>query len=141
MCTRDQDPLGSALFSIAMQPIFEDLQSHNKEVIILAYLDDVYLLGSSDRVFHVFARLRSAFNNINLMIEEKKCEIYCSSSPLLNTISQSTSIPATSQGCRIVGTPTGSSLYIIESCSDVAQSGSRVIDKTKEDCFKRQPCT
>ena len=42
------DPLGPALFSIAMQPILEDLQSHNKEVTILAYLDDVYLLGSSD---------------------------------------------------------------------------------------------
>ena len=82
------DPLGPALFSIAMQLILEDLQSHNKEVIILAYLDDVYLRGSPDRVFHVFERLRSAFSDINLMIEEKKCEIYSSSSPLLNTISQ-----------------------------------------------------
>ena len=79
-----EDPLGSALFSIAMQPILEDLQSHHKEVTILAYLDDVYLLGSPDRVFHVIERLRSAFSDINLMIEEKKCEIYCSSSPLLN---------------------------------------------------------
>ena len=69
------DPLGSALFSITMQPILEDLQSHNKEVTILAYLDNVYLLGSPDRVFHVSERLRSAFSNINLMIEEKKCEI------------------------------------------------------------------
>ena len=42
------DPLGPALFSIAMQPILEDLQSHNKEVTILTYLDDVYLLGSPD---------------------------------------------------------------------------------------------
>ena len=109
--------------------ILEDLQSYNKEVTILAYLDDVYLLGSPDRVFHVFERLRSAFSNINLMIEEKKCEIYCSSSPLLNTISESTSIPATSQGCRILGTPIGSSSYIIESCSDVAQSGSNLCGK------------
>ena len=120
------DPLGSALFSIAMQPILKDLQSHNKEVTILAYLEDVYLLGSPDRVFHVFERLRSAFSGINFMIEEKKCEIYCSSSPLLSTISQSTSIPATSQGCRILGTPIGSSSCIIESCSDVAQLGSNL---------------
>ena len=123
------DPLGPALFSIAMQLILEDLQSHNTEVTILAYLDDVYLLGSPDRVFHVFERLRSAFSDINLMIEEKKCEIYCSSSPLLSTISQSTSIPATSQGCRILGTPIGSSSYIIESCADVAQSGSNLCGK------------
>ena len=123
------DPLGPALFSIAMQPILENLQSHNKGVTILAYLDDVYLLGSPDRVFHVFERLRSAFSNINLMIEEEKCEICCSSSPLLNTISQSTSIPATSQGCRILGTSIGSSLSIIKSCSDVAQSGSNLCGK------------
>ena len=80
-------------------------------------------------MLQVFERLRSAFSNINLMIEEKKCEIYCSSSPLLNTICQSTSIPATSQECRILGTPIGSSLYIIESCSDVAQSGSNLCGK------------
>ena len=121
------DPLGPALFSIAMQPILEDLQSHNKEVTILAYLDGVYLLGSPDQVFHVFERLRSAFSNVNLMIKEKKCEIYCFSSPLLNTIFQSTSITATSQECRILGTPIGSSLYIIESCSDVAQSRSNFV--------------
>ena len=123
------DPLCPALFSIAMQPILEDLQFYNKEVTILDYLDDVYLLGSSDRVFHVFERLRSAFSEINLMIEENKCEIYCSSSPLLNTISESTSIPATSQGCRILATPTGSSSYIIESCSDVELSGSNFCGK------------
>ena len=108
---------------------FWKIYSLNKEVTILAYLDDVYLLGSPDRVFHVFERLRSAFSDINLMIEEKKCEIYCSSSPLLNTISESTSIPATSQGCRILGTPIGSSLYIIKSCSDVAQLGSNLCGK------------
>ena len=39
------DPLGPALFLLVIHPILNDVQAENLEVVILAYLDDVMILG------------------------------------------------------------------------------------------------
>ena len=42
-----EDPLGPALFSTAIHPFLMDTQKANPGILVLAYLDDVFLLGPS----------------------------------------------------------------------------------------------
>ena len=48
--------------------------------MVLAYLDDVFLVGPSDNVLAVFEDLKPMFHDIRLDIQNTKCEIYNPSS-------------------------------------------------------------
>ena len=70
------DPLGPVLFSIAVHQALLDLQTDNPGVQVLAYLDDVFLVGPSSSVLSAFDQLKPAFQKIGLDIQEQKCELY-----------------------------------------------------------------
>ena len=62
------DPLGPVLFSIAIHPVLLDLQSAHRDVVVLAYLDDIFVLGPPSKAMLAFDDLKSAFSNIGLEI-------------------------------------------------------------------------
>ena len=70
------DPLGPVLFATAIQELLTKLQNDHPCVVVLAYLDDVFLVGPSDNVLAVFEDLKPMFHNIGLDIQDTKCEIY-----------------------------------------------------------------
>ena len=114
--------LGPALFAIAIQPVLLDLEKDHPQIYVLAYLDDVFLLGNATDVLCAFHDLKRAFSSISLEIANHKCEIFCPSSTV--AINESAGIPVNYQGSLFFGTPIGSSLFVESSCSTIAQSGN-----------------
>ena len=119
------DPLGPALFSIAIQSSLLEVQRANPNVTCLAYLDDVFILGPVDAVVAASADLRSSFSPIGLVIQDKKCELFISEvSPPCDV-----SFPVSSDGVIILGIPIGNSSFISTVCTDCAQSGSLLCEE------------
>ena len=117
------DPLGSALFSMAFHPHLSSLQSQHQKVIVLAYLDDVFLLGTSKKVLTAPSDLSSSLANIGLKVAENKCEIYCPSQLVFQAIPASNTSPVAQEGI-ILGTPIGEGSFVNKkSCYQFADSG------------------
>ena len=119
------DPLGPALFATAIHPILRDLQERFQEIHILAYLDDVFLLGHPDKTLEAFQNLKDMFLSGSLSVSDSKCEIF-SPSGTINTAN--TYVQVTSEGSMFLGTPIGSTAFVESSCSQIVQSGSSLCD-------------
>ena len=70
------DPLGPVLFATTIHPILSEMQNNIPEATLLAYLDDVFLLGSPDKVLAAFNMLKKSFSTINLSVSQTKCEVF-----------------------------------------------------------------
>ena len=121
------DSLGRALFAITIQPVLLNLEKDHLQIHVLAYLDDVFLLGNATDVLCAFHNLKRAFSSISLEITSHKCEIFCSSSTV--AINESAGIPVNYQGSLFLGTPIGSSSFAESLCSTIAQSGNTLCDQ------------
>ena len=117
------DPLGPVLFSLGIQQTLVDLQSNFQAIRVLAYLDDVFLVGPAKHVLDAFSTLQPEFFKIGLEIQETKCEIYCSYDKE-DTFSSEYTIPVSSEGIVILGTPIGKREYVARACSTIAEKGN-----------------
>ena len=84
--------MGPVLFATPIQELLTKLQNDHPCVVVLAYLDDVFLVGASDNVLAVFEDLKPMFHDTGLDIQDTKCEIYSPSSVEIKSL---TSIPIT----------------------------------------------
>ena len=105
------DPIGPVLFSLGIHNILATIQCKFQDIVVLAYLDDVFLVGSSLNVLDAFASLKQEFGNVGLQIQDKKCELYC---PLPSAVPDllSTDIAISHTGTTILGIPIGSHDFI-----------------------------
>ena len=71
------DPLGAALFSVAIHPILCQVVERHNSVTILAYLDDIYAVGPTQSLQDVLDDLKTSLSSVDLKICDKKCELYC----------------------------------------------------------------
>ena len=72
------DPLGSLLFSLALQPLLIQLSEGGREhglELIYSYLDDLILAGKQQAVAEAFHYLKGAALDIGLEFNTNKCEI------------------------------------------------------------------
>ena len=70
------DPLGPAFFSTTINSVLCQVQERYPSIQILAYLDDVFLIGLERDTLSALALLQPAFSEIALQISPSKCEIY-----------------------------------------------------------------
>ena len=70
------DPLGPVLFAMAIHPVLTNIQKSHSQVCLLAYLNDVILLGEARSVLAAFHDLKETYSAINLVIADKKCEMF-----------------------------------------------------------------
>ena len=108
------DPLGPVLFSLGIRNILTTIQCKFQDIVVLAYLDDVILVGSSLSVLDAFAFLKQEFGNVGLQIQDKKCELYC---PLPSAVPDllSTDIAISHTGTKILGISIDSHDFILMS--------------------------
>ena len=102
------NPLGPALFATAIHPNLHLLQQQHPNVTILAYLDDIYVVGPSNCCMSVLSDIKASFEKINLAICNRKCELYCPS----GSFDSQVEIPVVIDGTEILETPIGSSSYV-----------------------------
>ena len=79
------DPLGPLLFSMALHPVLAHVKELYPEVDIVAYLDDVFILGERIAVMEAFEFLRVQGQRIGLTIKDHKSHLFSSDSHALFT--------------------------------------------------------
>ena len=102
-----------------------DIQKKNPGIRLLAYLDDVFLLGPPNEVLFALENLRAAFITIHLEVADYKCEIYSPTS-ISSQISSMTTIPVKCNGSTILGIPIGKDQFIQDCCVESARSGDNL---------------
>ena len=120
------DPLGPFLFSVAIQDSLTELQKKHSEVIFLAYLDDVFILGQSDAILHALADLREALSSIGLVICDRKSEIYWPSQKGDQVLAENVNIPIRADGIVVLGVPIGNRDYVSNTCSEFTERGKQL---------------
>ena len=116
--------MGPALFSTGIHSVLSELQDLFPSVKVLAYLDDVFLVGLEDDVLSSLENLKPAFSSIGLQISTNKCEIYSPSGSLRSCGSDFDDISVSSDGTIILGAPIGSMEYVSTVCCQYAESGN-----------------
>ena len=120
------DPLGPALFAMAIHPTLVDLQNTFSNIQILAYLDDVFLVGLPNDVMEAFTSLQCNFSAIGLDIACQKCKSYCPSPAIKIPDCQ---LPVTPEGIVILGMPLGNAEFVSNFCSTYANTGEQLCDQ------------
>ena len=104
------DPLGPFLFALSIHPVINRLQKKHSNLTILAYLDDIFVVGYSQQYESVLTDLQKEFQTINLKICDRKCELYLPSAKENNV--NRFSVPIVSSGVDILGVPIGNDSYV-----------------------------
>ena len=121
------DPLGPVLFAMAIHPVSTKIQKSHSQVRVLAYLDDVFLLGGAKSVLAAFYDLKETFSTINLFIADKKCKIFSQSSS--TAVEGFEEIPVSCERALFLGSPIGSMSFVTSSCATIAQSKLSLCDQ------------
>jgi hypothetical protein len=82
---RQGDPLGPLLFSMALHPVLAHVKELYPEVDIIAYLDDVFLLGERVPVMEAFEFLKLQAARVGLMVKDHKSHLFAPESHELFT--------------------------------------------------------
>ncbi|XP_062513462.1 uncharacterized protein LOC134189238 [Corticium candelabrum] len=122
------DPLGLILFAAALHPILIKTQCHHPNTTILAYLDDVYVVGMPDEVVATLSDLTASLQQIGLTIQEDKCNLYF---PMTSEDS-STDIYMSKDGINVLGAPIGTPDYVKLQCIEAASRGNVLTSKINE---------
>ena len=85
------------------------------------------LLRGAKSVLAVFHDLKETFSAINLVIADKKCEIFSLSS--LTAVEGFEGIPVSCEGALFRGSPIGSMSFVTSSCGTIAQSKLSLCDQ------------
>ena len=112
------DPLGPVLFATSIHSTLVALQAKFPEVVLLAYLDDVFIVGQNNMALQVFASLEESFLPLNLKINQSKCELLS-----LQGDSNPSPIPTSTSGSVVLGSPVGTTSFVRSFCLSAAESG------------------
>ena len=115
------DPLGPALFSATIHPILCEVIKRHEGVTMLAYLDDIYVVGPVNSLRNILDDLKSSLSTLHLEILDRKCELFCPSGNVCNFPT-----PVTSDGTIILGTPVGKPEFVRSQCADIAKGGKEL---------------
>ena len=75
------DPSGPLLFSLGMQDMLDTLERECPDVLLPAYLDDVYLQGPATAMEAAFHRFSQLCKDMGLDMATEKCESWSSGNP------------------------------------------------------------
>ena len=109
---RQGDPLGPMLFAMALQPVLKKLQASHPTVSILAYLDDVVIMGKADDMPLAIHSLAQEAASIGLQLRADKCLVYNQDEAVAQALATEVECEATSSGFTILGSPLGSAVHI-----------------------------
>jgi len=103
--------LGSFLYCLAIHPVLLQLRSEFPDLLILAYCDDVHVVGPPERAIKAYKRWAHLYGSI--LQGELRDDIGVAFSPTvseyqLRFLGLPASMPFTNSGVRILGAPVGS---------------------------------
>ena len=93
-------------------------------MIILAYLDDVFIHGPQEDALKALDDFKSLSAIIGLLVADSKCEVFLPPSD-----SSLSSMPSTNVGTVVLGCPIGCSSFVSSHCISFVESGQLLCDK------------
>ena len=92
----------------------------SQDTTMLAYLDDVYAMGSQESVRLLFDDLKTSLRDIGLGVRDDKCKLYC---PSADSGSTTTILLQSIHGIKVLGTPVGTPNYVESKCEAKKEDG------------------
>ncbi|CAI7878443.1 unnamed protein product [Closterium sp. NIES-53] len=102
---RQGDPLGPLLFAASIHPCLVDTAAAHPQVVLLAYADDITLLGDATACTAAFVHLTSALAALGLVHNPGKCAAW--SAAAIDPSSVPPGISISEEGLQILGSPVG----------------------------------
>ncbi|CAI7864476.1 unnamed protein product [Closterium sp. NIES-54] len=102
---RQGDPLGPLLFAASIHPCLVDTAASHPQVVLLAYADDITLLGDATACTAAFVHLTSALAALGLVHNPGKCAAW--SAAAIDPSSVPPGISIAEEGLQILGSPVG----------------------------------
>ena len=127
--------LGSLLYCLAIHPLLLQLQGEFPDLLILAYCDDVHIVGPPDQAIKAYRKYASLYNSV--LQGELRDDKGCVYSPAVNrdtlhALGLPTSVPPepatpskmpfTNEGLRVLGAPVGSQTFYESFSTDTTDS-------------------
>ena len=113
---------------MTIHPVIKSIQEKHRDLIVLAYLDDIFVVGHAEQAMFLLSDLRSSLQQLGLQICDRKCELYGDSLPRGCTLNVST----TSEGIEVLGIPVGKKEYIQQICSQKAKEGNKLCSELRD---------
>jgi hypothetical protein len=135
---RQGDPLGPALFALAVHRCVQAAHSQlrgtetlSEEAFmgaLLAFLDDMELMGEMERVAEVYRGLRQALADIGLRVQPEKCVLYCPSGVPHELPEEFRGMRVTSEGVEVLGVPVGTPAFVAARSRQAMEDHRRGVD-------------
>lgn len=71
---RQENPLGPLLFSVTMRSLPEHVPKHLKDSVVMAYLDDVFILLNTSRIYTAMNLIRQLMLQLQLQLEQRQVQ-------------------------------------------------------------------
>lgn len=114
---RQGDPLGPAFFSLGLHHVLTQAADAHPEVTIVAFLDDVYLIGARAKVADAFTSLKELASQVHLRVKHSK-------SILLDS-----ALIADTGGTLALSTAVGHPAFVEQHMHEVLASKSDLVDQ------------
>lgn len=111
--TRQGDPVAGPLFAMALQRALRVTAGAFPHLIVLAYADDISLVGPPAELDAAFVHLRGALREMGLQVRNDKCMAWASGE-WPPSVPLSEGIRAAANGFVALGVPIGSPEFVVE---------------------------
>ena len=108
---RQGDPLGPLFFAYAMQPVLRELSTMFADIDIVAYLDDVHLVGPPDRVQEAYDVFITRVTHVGLRVNPHKSHL----------------LDEEAEGMVVLGTPVGKETFVGATMEDLFMEKAAVL--------------
>eukprot|EP00854_Cymbomonas_tetramitiformis_P004989 gene4989-biopygen4955 len=102
------DPLGPFFMAAPLQPVLQAALRAHPDMYIIAYLDDIHILGEPGRVW-------AAYDTIVLLLEGIGLHLNGAVEPL--------------EGIQVLGVPIGSDAWVADKCVEIATKAGSILPK------------
>ena len=114
--THQGDPLGCLLLSLPLHDVLRAIHAEHPEVVITAYIDDVFLVGPRAEVAAAYRDLVAGMErHLGLVSQARKCAVYSPAGSLSRGLFPE-DMPGAGEvaagGVEVLGVPVGSDAYV-----------------------------
>ena len=123
---RQGDPIGPLFFALTLQPALEAVQAAHPDVAVVAYADDVFLVGAPADLPAAFRLLVRLAGDVGLTARPEKCCAYSPAADIAPLVAD-LGVSAAPEGIVAAGTPIGTEGFVRRQVLEVAhQACARV---------------
>ncbi|KAK3234088.1 hypothetical protein CYMTET_55654 [Cymbomonas tetramitiformis] len=130
------DPLGPFFMAVALQPALQATLNEHPDVFIMAYLDDIHILGPPDKVRAAYDTIVPLLIAAGLELNVPKSTVFCpdGACPEFDDVVDEAGTPMPGAvvplpGVKVLGIPVGSDQWVADKCVEMALAAGAILPK------------